>query len=77
MERAARKRQLSREATLFRIDLYARLRGVDAACQLTLEQLNRLLPEDAERMLQFARAAGCETAALTLESALRTTTEAR
>ena len=71
MERAARKRQLSREATLFRIELYARLRGVEAACQLTLAQLNRLLPEDAERVLRFAQAAGRDSnATLALAQAL-------
>jgi hypothetical protein len=57
VERAARKRPLSREATLFRIDLYARLRGIEAACALTLSQLSRLRSEDAERVLDFARAA--------------------
>jgi hypothetical protein len=55
VERAAKKQQLSREATLFRIDLYARLRGVEAACALTLQELGRLRPEDAERVLSFAR----------------------
>jgi hypothetical protein len=54
VERAARRRQLSREATLFRIDLCARLRGVEAACALTLQQLSRLRLEDAERVLRFA-----------------------
>lgn len=57
LERAARKRQLAREATLFRIDLYARLRGVEAACALTVEQLARLPRQDAERVLGFAQAA--------------------
>lgn len=57
LDRAARKRPLSREATLFRIDLCARLRGIEAACWLTLQQLTRLRREDAERMLQVARAA--------------------
>src|SRR4051812_29242839 len=36
LERAARKQRLSREAMLFRIDLYARVRGVEAALALTL-----------------------------------------
>ena len=70
VERAARKRQLSREATLFRIDLYARLRGIEAACALTLSQLGRLRLEDAERVLLFAHRAGKSRAALALASAL-------
>jgi hypothetical protein len=70
VERAARKRQLSREATLFRIDLYARLRGIEAACALTLSQLGRLRLEDAERVLRFAHGAGNERAALALARAL-------
>jgi len=70
VERAARKRQLSREATLFRIDLYARLRGIEAACALTLSQLGRLRLEDAERVLRFAHGAGHERAAVALARAL-------
>jgi hypothetical protein len=70
VERAARKRQLSREATLFRIDLYARLRGMEAACALTLSQLGRLRLEDAERVLLFAHQAGKSRAALALARAL-------
>jgi hypothetical protein len=70
VERAARKRQLSREATLFRIDLYARLRGIEAACALTLSQLGKLRMEDAERVLLFARDAGGSRAALALARAL-------
>ncbi len=70
VERAARKRQLSREATLFRIDLYARLRGIEAACALTLSQLGKLRLEDAERVLHFAHSAGKSRAALALARAL-------
>jgi hypothetical protein len=70
VERAARKRQLSREATLFRIDLYARLRGIEAACALTLSQLGKLRLEDAERVLQYAHHAGKSRAALALARAL-------
>jgi hypothetical protein len=70
VERAARKRQLSREATLFRIDLYARLRGIEAACALTLSQLGKLRLEDAERVLQFAHGASSSRAALALARAL-------
>lgn len=70
VERAARKRQLSREATLFRIDLYARLRGIEAACALTLSQLGKLRLEDAERVLDFARGAGSSRAVMALASAL-------
>ena len=70
VERAARKRQLSREATLFRIDLYARLRGIEAACALTVSQLGRLRLEDAERVLRVAQRAGSNRAALTLANAL-------
>jgi hypothetical protein len=70
VERAARKRQLSREATLFRIDLYARLRGIEAACSLTLSQLGKLHLEDAERVLRFAHGAGSSRGALALARAL-------
>jgi hypothetical protein len=58
LERAARRKALSREATLFRIELYARLRGLDAACALAVQKLALLSPADAESLLQFARAAG-------------------
>jgi hypothetical protein len=54
LDNAARRRQLSREATLFRIDLYARLRGIEAACLLTLRELERVTLEDARRVLAFA-----------------------
>jgi hypothetical protein len=54
LENAARRQRLSREATLFRIDLYARLRGVEAACMLTLRELERLTLDDARRVLAFA-----------------------
>lgn len=60
LENAARRQRLSREATLFRIDLCARLRGMEAACWLTLQQLARLRREDAERVLGFARASHVE-----------------
>lgn len=70
VERAARKQALSREATLFRIDLYARLRGIEAACALTLSQLGRLRLEDAERVLHFAHRAGKSRAAQALARAL-------
>jgi hypothetical protein len=60
LERAARKRTLAREAVLFRIDLYARLRSVEAACALTVQQLHRLRGDDAERVLAFARTARVE-----------------
>jgi len=75
LERAARQRPLVREATLFRIDLYARLRGVEAACLLALQQLARLRRDDAERVLGFARAAQFEGgAALALAVALASPT---
>lgn len=71
LERAARKRPLAHEALLFRIDLYARLRGLDAACALALQHLARLGRDDAERVLRFAHAASLEGgAALALERAL-------
>ena len=70
VERAARRHPLSREATLFRIDLYARLRGIEAACALTLSQLGRMRLEDAQRVLHFAHGAGSSRAALALASAL-------
>jgi hypothetical protein len=58
LERAARKKTLSREATLFRIELYARLRGVEAACELALKHLTVLKSEDAAQLVAFARASG-------------------
>jgi hypothetical protein len=64
IERAARRRVLSREATMFRIDLYARLRGVEAACTLTLLELSRLDPEDPARVLEFARNQSAEGKAI-------------
>ncbi|RYZ09699.1 MAG: hypothetical protein EOO73_02100 [Myxococcales bacterium] len=70
VEREARRRELSREATLFRIDLYARVRGLEAACALTLEQLGRLQLEDVERVLRFADSAGDSRAASALAHAL-------
>lgn len=70
VEREARRRVLSREATLFRIDLYARLRGIEAACALTLEQLSRLRFEDVESVLRFADGAGQPGAASALARAL-------
>lgn len=70
VERAARKQPLSREATLFRIDLYARLRGVEAACALTLSQLGKLRRQDAERVLNFAHSTGKSRAAQALALAL-------
>ncbi len=70
VEREARRHELSREATLFRIDLYARLRGIEAACALTLQQLSRLRLEDAERVLRFADGAGHGGAARALARAL-------
>jgi hypothetical protein len=70
VEREARRRELSREATLFRIDLYARLRGIEAACALTLQQIGRLRLEDVERVLRFADGAGKSNAALALARAL-------
>jgi len=70
VEREARRHELSREATLFRIDLYARLRGIEAACALTLEQLSRLRFEDVERVLRFADGAGQSRAASALAHVL-------
>jgi hypothetical protein len=58
LERAARKQKLSREATLFRIDLYARVRGIEAALTLTLRELGRLTRADAERVVTFACGTG-------------------
>jgi hypothetical protein len=70
VEREARRRELSREATLFRIDLYLRLRGIEAACALTLQQLGRLRVEDVERVLRFAHSAGHAAGAQALARAL-------
>jgi hypothetical protein len=78
VERAAKKGLLSREATLFRIDLCARLRGMEAACWLTLQQLARLRREDAERVLGFARASHVEgLATVALARAVATFAQAR
>jgi len=77
LERAARKQKLSREATLFRIDLIARVRGIDAACALTLRELYRLTLDDARRVVAFARATDDNPApgasVLALEQALEET----
>jgi hypothetical protein len=54
LDNAARRRRLSREATLFRVDLCARLRGIEAACLLTLHELESLTLDDARRVLAFA-----------------------
>lgn len=70
VEREARRRELSREATLFRIDLYARLRGIEAASALTLQQLGRLRFEDVERVLRVADGAGHAGAASALARVL-------
>lgn len=70
LEREARRRELPREATLFRIDLYLRLRGIEAACELTLQQRSRLRAEDVERVLHFADSAGHTAGARALASAL-------
>lgn len=59
LERAARRKSLSREATLFRIDLYARLRGIEAACTLAVQKLALLTPTDLKSLVGFARQAGC------------------
>lgn len=64
MERAARRGALPREATLFRIELYARLRGVDAACALAGQKLAQLSAADARALVDFARAAGIGEPAL-------------
>jgi len=56
LERAARRQRLSREATLFRIDLNARVRGIEAACSLTLREVAALTAEDVQRVIAFARA---------------------
>lgn len=69
LENAARRQQLSREATLFRIDLHARLRGAEDACWLTLRELAKLELDDARRVLAFA-GDGSSPAARQLASAL-------
>ena len=60
LDNAARRQHLSREATLFRIDLCARLRGVEAACLLTLHELESLTLDDARRVLAFANGVGLD-----------------
>jgi hypothetical protein len=57
LERAAERRELPREATLLRIDLHARLRGLEAACAITLRELDRIRLEDAERVVRAGAAA--------------------
>jgi len=64
LERAARRKALPREATLFRIDLYARLRGIEAACRLAMQQAAQLTPKDASRLLHHAREAACPESTL-------------
>lgn len=64
LERASRRSALSREATLLRIELYARLRGIEAACALALQKLAQLTRQDLERLLDFARSAGLQTPVL-------------
>ncbi|HVY31385.1 MAG TPA: hypothetical protein VHB79_32755 [Polyangiaceae bacterium] len=66
LERAARRKALSREATLFRIDLCARLRGVEAACELGLKQLARLRAEDVAKLVSYARGSGAAGDAVVL-----------
>jgi hypothetical protein len=70
LERAARKQKLSREATLFRIDLYARVRGIEAALALTLRELSCLTRADAASVVAFARETGESPAATALGRAL-------
>jgi hypothetical protein len=70
IESAGRKSRLSREAKRFWIDLCARLRGLEAACQLTLRELGGLDPDDARRVLDCALAAGLTAPAQALEKAL-------
>ena len=65
LERAARRKPLSREATLLRIELYARLRGVEAACALAAQKLGLLTRADLEHLLAFAQAANCPAPPLT------------
>jgi len=64
LERAAQRRALPREATLFRIDLYARFRGMEAACRLAMQQAAQLTPKDASRLLDHARRAACSESTL-------------
>ena len=72
LENAARRKRLSREATLLRIDLHARLRGVEEACLLTLSELDTLTVDDARRVLAFAGDVPCEaTEALARELSAR------
>jgi hypothetical protein len=70
LERAARKRKLSRQACLFRIDLYARVRGIEAACSLSLQELDRLTPDDIRRVTAFARVTATSSRAAALLLAL-------
>ena len=56
----------------------AGLRGIEAACSLTLQQLARLQREDAERVLGFARASHSDGhAILALARAVATAGQAR
>jgi hypothetical protein len=57
LELAAKRRELPREAILFRIDLHARLRGLEAACTITLRELDRIRLEDAERVVRAGASA--------------------
>jgi len=75
LERAARKRELSREATRFRIDLYARVRGVEAACSLTLRELGRLTADDVRCVAAFTRATASSPRATALMLALERAVE--
>jgi hypothetical protein len=70
LERAARKQKLSREATLFRIDLYARVRGIEAALGLALRELQLLTADDVERIVAFAHGADQSSVARALLLAL-------
>jgi hypothetical protein len=60
LERAARRHGLSREATLLRIELCARFRGIEAACALALQKVAQLTRDDLASLLTFARDAGCQ-----------------
>lgn len=62
LDNAARRQRLSREGTLLRIDLIARLRGIEPACNLTLHELAHLTLDDARRVLDFAAGAGGDAA---------------
>jgi hypothetical protein len=62
LEEAGRRASLSPNAQRFWIDLCARVRGVEAACQLTLRQLAELDRGDALRVLEFARLEPCAAA---------------